>query len=418
MNTTFTFVYELFQITVFALLALPTLYIFIFAFAGLFYRQGKSPLNPTLKKIAVLIPGYKEDEVIIGVAKDAIRQEYPKEHVDIIIIADSFQPQTLESLKAPPVRVIEVQFEKSTKSKALNAAFAKLPDDYDLAVVLDADNLMAPGFLGKINAAFESDRKAVQGHRTAKNLDSSLAVLDAISEEINNHIFRKGHRVLGLSSAIIGSGMAFRYDYFKKMMAAVTAVGGFDKEIELKMLKEGHRIDYLDDALVYDEKVQKAAAFSNQRRRWLAAQLIYFRKDFGKSLSALFLHGNIDYFDKILQFIQPPRILLLGAVLFFGALFSVLDILMPVFRLTVYLWVFLVAACFITFLFSVPSKYYRWQTLSALGTIPKGMLLMFGSLLKVRGANNQFLHTRHNAVSHVHKKTGNPLIAGQDEDRY
>jgi hypothetical protein len=33
--------------------------------------------------------------------------------------------------------------------------------------------------------------------------NNSWAILDAISEEINNNIFRKGHRVLGLSSAII-----------------------------------------------------------------------------------------------------------------------------------------------------------------------------------------------------------------------
>jgi hypothetical protein len=32
--------------------------------------------------------------------------------------------------------------------------------------------------------------------------------------------------------------MAFRYDYFKSPMATVTAVG-FDKEIELRILKRG-----------------------------------------------------------------------------------------------------------------------------------------------------------------------------------
>jgi hypothetical protein len=56
-----------------------------------------------------------------------------------------------------------------------------------------------------------------------KNTNNSWAILDAISEEINNNIFRKGHRVLGLSSAIIGSGMAFRYNYFKTLMSTVTA---------------------------------------------------------------------------------------------------------------------------------------------------------------------------------------------------
>jgi len=399
MNTFFTPAYEIFQFTVFVLLALPLLYIFIFAFAGIFYRSVKVPSKPVLRKIAVLIPGYKEDEVIIEVAKDAMRQNYPKDYFEIIIIADSFSPQTLETLKAFPVRVIEVQFEKSTKSKALNAALARLQDEFDLAVVLDADNLMAPGFLEKINAAFELGIVAVQGHRTAKNLDSSLAVLDAISEEVNNHIFRKGHRALGLSSAIIGSGMAFRYDYFRKLMATVTAVGGFDKEIELKMLQEGHTIAYLDDAIVYDEKVKKADAFSNQRRRWLSAQLYYFRTDFGKSLNAFFLHGNIDYFDKTLQFIQPPRILLLGAILLFGTLFSVMNLFFAVSPLFIHLWEFLVVTCLFTFLLSIPVKFYRWQTLVALGSIPRGIILMFGSLLKIRGANKQFLHTRHDVIS-------------------
>ena len=218
---------------------------------------------------------------------------------------------------------MEVSFLKSTKSKALNKAMLVLESVYDIAVVLDADNVMAKDFLTKINNAFQQDVTAVQGHRTAKNVNNSWAILDAVSEEINNSIFRKGHRVLGLSSAIIGSGMAFKYDYFKNLMATVTAVGGFDKEIELKMLKEGKEILYLNDALVYDEKVQKSEVFGNQRRRWLSAQLHYFRKDILKATKALILKGNIDYFDKAIQFIQPPRILLLGAlglstVYFFG----------------------------------------------------------------------------------------------------
>ena len=291
----------------FVILLLPTLYIFVFAAAGLLYRQPPYPKSPAKRKIAVLIPGYKEDEVILEVAQDALMQDYPSEWYDVIIVADSFRPNTIELLNKLPIKVIEVRFEKSTKSKALNKAMEQLTVSYDIAVVLDADNLMAKDFLSKVNATFEKDYMAVQGHRAAKNVDTNLAILDAVSEEINNQIFRKGHRVMGLSSAIIGSGMAFRYDYFKNLMTTVTAVGGFDKEIELKMLKNRFKIEYLDDALVYDEKVQKAEVFSNQRRRWLSAQLHYFRQDFGSSLIALISHGNIDYFDKAMQFIQPGR---------------------------------------------------------------------------------------------------------------
>jgi cellulose synthase/poly-beta-1,6-N-acetylglucosamine synthase-like glycosyltransferase len=240
---------------------------------------------------------------------------------------------------------------------------------------------------------------AVQGHRAAKNMNTSLAILDAASEEINNHIFRKGHRVLGLSSAIIGSGMAFKYDFFKELMVTVKAVGGFDKEIELKMLKAGHKIEYLDDALVYDEKVQKAEVFSNQRRRWLSAQLHYFRQDFLSALKDLLVKGNIDYFDKAIQFIQPPRVLLLGAVILSVVLFVTANFVIGSYCLFSVIWVITGAVCILAFLFSVPRSFYNSKTLGALASLPKGMILMFLSLLKIKGANKKFIHTKHTASS-------------------
>jgi cellulose synthase/poly-beta-1,6-N-acetylglucosamine synthase-like glycosyltransferase len=392
-------IFSALQIVILVLLGLATLYILIFSIAGLFYKQKVYPATAKLQKIAVLIPGYKEDEVIVEVAKSALQQAYPIALFDVVIIADSFQPTTLTALKTLPVKLIEVSFDKSTKSKALNRAMSILSHDYDIAVVLDADNIMNADFLNKINAAFVQGQVAVQGHRTAKNMNTSLAILDAVSEEINNNIFRKGHRVLGLSSAIIGSGMAFEYGYFKTLMSTVTAVGGFDKEIELQMLKEGHTIQYLDDALVYDEKVQKAEVFGNQRRRWLSAQFHYFRKDFLNACKHLLVKGNIDYFDKAIQFIQPPRILLLGAVMIFGFGFVAANFFLQANPALSVWWAVLMTGCFLALLAAVPVKYFNTKTLTALAGLPKGMLLMLFSLLKIKGANKTFIHTKHSSTT-------------------
>jgi cellulose synthase/poly-beta-1,6-N-acetylglucosamine synthase-like glycosyltransferase len=387
--------FNIIQIILLILLGLATLYIFVFSIASLFYKQKTYSDNSNMKTIAVLVPGYKEDQVIIEVAKLALKQDYSSNLFDVVIIADSFKEETLAALKLLPIKLIEVSFDKSTKSKALNKAMATLDRDYDIAVVLDADNVMASDFLKKINAAFEHDFIAVQGHRTAKNTNNSWAILDAISEEINNNIFRKGHRVLGLSSAIIGSGMAFRYNYFKSLMSTVTAIGGFDKEIELKMLKEGRKIVYLDDALVFDEKIQKSEVFGNQRRRWLSAQFHYFRKDFLSALKDLFLKGNVDYFDKAIQFIQPPRILLLGSVLFFTVGFVLANYFLEGQILYSRYWIIVGIACILSFVFSVPRSFYNLKTVGALVSLPKGMLMMLLSLLKIKGANKTFIHTQH-----------------------
>jgi len=383
------------QICLLVIFGCATLYIFVFSFAGLFYKQKHSPEVEKFRKMAVFVPGYKEDEVIISVAKEALHQDYPAGSFDIIIIADSFQPETLVELRKLSLKVIEVAFEKSTKSKALNKAMEQLPETYQVAVILDADNIMAVDFLSKINRAFEQKCIAVQGHRTAKNMNTSLAILDAVSEEINNHIFRKGHRVLGFSSAIIGSGMAFDYLYFKQLMSGVTAVGGFDKEIELKMLKAGHKIIYLDDAYVYDEKVQKSEVFANQRRRWLSAQLHYFRLYFWNSLKDLLLKGNFDYFEKAIQFIQPPRVLLLGSVILFLTLFTLLNTLLDGSILLTELWGIVSLFCILAFLFAVPGSFYNSKTARALLSLPGGMFLMLRSLLRIKGANKQFIHTKH-----------------------
>ena len=377
------------------------LYVFVFAFAGLFRAKERNTLFQKQRKIAVLIPGYKEDAVIVDVAQQALKQSYPSNLFEVVIIADSFQKETLQELKSLPLRVVEVSFEKSTKSKALNKAMEVIGDDYDVALILDADNIMEHGFLEKINTSFNQGFKVVQGHRIAKNTNTSFAILDAVSEEVNNHIFRKGHRVLGLSSALIGSGMAFDYFFFKKMMSQIKAVGGFDKELELELLQKRIKIEYLHDALVLDEKVQKSEVFANQRKRWLSAQFIYFQRYVGAGLKELFTKGNVDFFDKVYQMISPPRVLLLGLVAVFTSIYFVIDVFgsASTLKMPSVLWYATMGLTILAFAFSIPKKFYNQKTLNAVLTLPKAFLLMFLSLFRLKGANKKFIHTQHGTIN-------------------
>ena len=387
------------EVLLFLYFGIAGLYVFIFAFAGLFGYTARTNSAFELRKFAVLIPGYKEDNVIVEVARRALEQSYPDALFEVVIIADSFADLTLNKLEKLPVRLVKVSFEKSTKSKALNKAMEVIGDDYDVALILDADNVMQFDFLEHINSAFNRGFKVVQGHRVAKNMNTAMAILDAISEEVNNHIFRKGHRVLGLSSALIGSGMAFDYRFFKETMAQVNAVGGFDKELELKLLKAGNKIEYLPDALVMDEKVQKSEVFANQRKRWLSAQFVYFQRFAVAGVKELFLRGNIDFADKVYQMITPPRILLLGLVFSLTALSIFLKTLNVVaLPVPPYVWLGLAVLTIAAFFMAVPKKFYTLATLRALLTLPKAFGIMLLSLFKLKGANKKFIHTQHGTV--------------------
>lgn len=394
----FQLILNVFEYVIVIYFGFAAVYVFIFAFAGIFTRKQKVPAKTTVRKFAVLIPGYKEDAVIVDVAQEALSQDYVSSKFDVVIIADSFKSETIEALKKLPIKLVEVSFDVSTKSKALNKAMATIGDDYDVALILDADNVMAIDFISKINQAFDNGFTVVQGHRAAKNVNTSFAVLDAISEEVNNHIFRKGHRNLGFSSALIGSGMAFDYTFFKETMANVRAVGGFDKELELKLLQGKNKIEYVHDAIVLDEKIQKSEVFAKQRKRWLSAQFVYFGKYFFPGLYHLFFKGNVDFFDKVYQMVSPPRVLLIGLVSILTCGYAAIAWLFPeleYFAFSIIEWGMIFILVVLAFLLSIPRKFYNSQTLVAIFTLPKAFFLMFLSLFKLKGANKKFIHTEH-----------------------
>lgn len=392
------------------ILALLFFYLFVsnfyFLVFGLAYALSSKKQTPTgsarKHRIAVFIPSYKEDEVIVPVAQKALAQNYDSDYFRVAVIADSLQDETLEKLYALPIETVVVSFEKSTKSKALRAGMAKLGNNYDIAVVLDADNIMAPDFLEKVNAAFADGYQVVQGHRVAKNVDSNFAVLDAASEEVNNSIFRKGHRVLGLPSALIGSGMAFNYKLFRDFMASVNAVGGFDKELELKLTREKVAIEYLEDALVYDEKISEKGAFENQRKRWLSAQLVYFQRFFLKALVQLLTKANLGFFDKALQMILPPRVMSLGLSILLWALAAIHFLLfqeqLPLSFASFLGWHLNLASIVLALSLALPLRMYNNQLLKAALSLPSAILSMFAIMFKLKGANKKFIHTKHKHV--------------------
>ena len=368
---------------------ISVLYLFFFSFIGLFRKNSKNKKSDYYRNILVLIPAFKEDLVINEVVEDALKQEYPASFYHIKVIADSLSHETLQLLKNRSIDVVEVSFATSTKSKAIRYALESSGIDYDVVIILDADNIMAPDFLSRMNNSFANGFRIIQGHRIAKNTDTNFALMDAISEEINNHIFRQGHRAAGLSSALIGSAMGFEYQLFKHLMDGIEAIGGFDKELELKIAKEKIKIEYLKDAFVFDEKVQNATKFTNQRSRWLAAQFLYFKRDIIPSFIYLFTKGNIEYFNKAFQFLLPPRILLLGTV-------TLINIFVLIFQVgNIKGWLLVLILTYLVFLFSIPFSFYNLRTLKVIFDLPRGYFWMIISLLKSKNANHEFIHTVH-----------------------
>ncbi len=380
------------------------LYNLVLSIAGRLQRKKEKRRQEGIAyaNIAILIPAYKEDSIILSTVQSYSRLDYPAGSYEVVVIADSLQPDTLVQLRSAGATVIPVAFEKSTKAKSLNAAFEQLPDDYDLALICDADNMLAPNFLQLVNAAFQDGEYAIQTQRVAKNMDTPFAVLDAANEIIANHLYRKGANAMGLSSSVIGSGMAFHYPLIKGIMQEIDATGGFDKVLQLLVIGRGHAIYYLEDAQVFDEKVERAEVFEHQRRRWLSSQLVYLRQYWKKGWQELF-RGSMDYFNlAVVQNLLMPRLLLLVAVTMVTVLYLLLQryLLLPAAW-----WVALWLCNCISLLLPIPGKFFRRYLLTALLGLPRATFIMIGLLFRLKGANNRFIHTKHTKTD-----IDNPLL--------
>lgn len=373
-------------------LLLPVLYLFVFAAFSMQRRREPYPPARKQRRFVTLIPAYKADAVVVRTAQAALAQEYPEGLHRVVVIADQLQPATLGELRKLPLTVIEVTFENSSKAKALTAAVEELgPEAADAVAILDADNLVGGEFIARLNEVFDAGVEAVQAHRTAKNRDTDTAVLDAAGEEINNSIFRRGHVALGFSSALIGSGMAFRYDWFcANIRRCVTA--GEDKELEALLLRERIYIDYLDDVEVLDEKVQGEEAYYNQRRRWIAAQF-YALGSAVKNLPGALFSGNFDYCDKLLQWCLPPRMLLIGLVPLWAVVMTFLD---P--WGSVKWWIALVLMLF-ALAMALPDAQTDAKLGRALRRVPVLVLLTAANLFRLGGTKDKFIHTQHTGAA-------------------
>lgn len=378
---------------VFIYFAANTLYLFVIALCGRLIKSRK--YNWQLKKyrIAILIPCIREDRIIVDTAFQAKTHNYPESRFAVTVIADKLRPETIAELKEIPVDVIEVNL--SMKSRSLHVALES-PNiaQSDVVMILDADNIMAPGCLEKVNAAFHAGFEAVQCHRTAKNKNTAVALLDAVSEEININLFRRGPSLAGLSAAPIGSGMAFKTALVREIFStqAILENPAEDREIDMQLMQRKIKMEFLDDALVFDEKVTNAGVFEKQRVRWLEAQVNHVRRFFDADMKSA--QRTVLFYNKFFQNLLLPRVLTLVVFCFLIITiiiqnFSGIPLLQP----GPPWWIAMMSLYYLTLLISIPRSFYSIRTFAALSRVPLLMVSMIRAVFQIKKRRKEFIHT-------------------------
>lgn len=223
------------------------IYLYVFAIASHFRQNARYPQAEKLHKYAILLPENTE----------FTPQDYPSELYEVISYKDLFQ--AVESLKE---------------------------SDSEIVVILEETSRVRPTLLAKLNNICDAGIKAVQLHRVLADRQTFRRRLQAVREEIYNHLYKQGSTQLGLSSALDRTNIAIDREWLLQNLKTGKS------NLERKLLRQEIYIDYLKQSPV-ESRIPKVQSYP-----------VSLKKVLPRLLPMLTI-GNWSYFHRIVQWTLP-----------------------------------------------------------------------------------------------------------------
>lgn len=225
-------------------------------------------------KFALVIPARNERNVIANLIKNLRLMDYPNELYDIFVIADNCDDDTAEVAREAGAIVFE-RNEPGKRSKGYALMFfvdqlKKYHKQYDAIGVFDADNLVKPCFLKRMDAELCQGYKMLQGYKDIKNpYDSWVTQCYAIFNWQLDRFYHLPRGRAHIGTLLNGSGFVIATDYLFKYGWKTDSLVE-DLEYAMQGVLRGVGVKWVHGAVVYDEQPLKFSTSWTQRKRWMA----------------------------------------------------------------------------------------------------------------------------------------------------
>ncbi len=295
------------------------LYQLIVSICSLVKLKDKPILEDKQNRFMAIIPAHNEESVIANLIDSLKKQNYPKELLDIYVIADNCTDKTAEIAKNAGAIVFERFDEKNkTKGHALKWFLnKKIEEDapYDAFCVFDADNIAHEDFIKNMNKKLCQGEDVVQGYRDIKNpTDSWISAGYAIFYWTMNRFYHLARYNLGLSPLINGTGFMVKFDVIKPT-GWDTKTLTEDIEFSLKRIIAGKKLGWATDAIVYDEQPVGFKQSWSQRSRWTVGHMQCIQNYTKDLATATKEHKTLMNFDGLLYIVGSIPMFVLTLVL-------------------------------------------------------------------------------------------------------
>mgnify|MGYP006069554707 FL=1 len=267
---------ENFNTAIAIILTLLYLYQLGYLLLGFACRKEKTDCAPQkLHRFAAIISARNEENVIGSLIASLKAQNYPRELLDIYVIADNCTDRTAQTAASAGAFVYHrYNRQQVGKGYALDYLFKRLAeegkDTYDGYFVFDADNYVDPDFVKEMNATFSSgDYAALTSYRNSKNFGANWISAGYGLWFLREARFLNAPRMkLGVNCAISGTGFLVSGDVIRENGGWPFHLLTEDIEFSVDCALKGRVIGYCEKAVVYDEQPVTLRQSWDQRVRW------------------------------------------------------------------------------------------------------------------------------------------------------
>ena len=263
-------------------------------------------------RVAVLIPAYNEEAVIVRTVRSVLNSDYKNLH--IIVIDDGSQDRTAEAAReafTEEIRQGQVQvLRKRNEGKAAALNYGLTLVNEEIYIGIDADTVVAPDAISKLIPHFQDPKVgAMAGNAKVGNRVNIWTRWQALEYITSQNFERRALDLFHIVTVVPGAIGAWRTQPVRKLGGYPTETVAEDADLTMHLLEEGYKVDYEDRALAFTEAPIGVGGLMRQRFRWSfgTLQAVWkHRAAFIRNRAmGLFALPNIIVFQMLLPLVSP-----------------------------------------------------------------------------------------------------------------
>ncbi|MFC5862586.1 glycosyltransferase [Acidicapsa dinghuensis] len=275
--------------------------------------RGHKPDVPEFTPaVAVLVPAYNEETVIVRTVRSVLNSTY--KNLRVVVIDDGSSDRTAEVARdayGPEIaagKVTVLTKANGGKAAALNYGLEHLTEEFYVGI--DADTVIAPDAITKLIPHFVDERVgAVAGNAKVGNRVNLWTRWQALEYITSQNFERRALNLFNVVTVVPGAIGAWRTGPVKTAGGYPVNTVAEDADLTMSLLEQGLKVVYEDRSLAFTEAPINATGLMRQRFRWSfgTLQAVWkHRAAFSTNKAmGLFALPNIVIFQMLLPLVSP-----------------------------------------------------------------------------------------------------------------